>query len=242
MTANSATATPFGPAMRVLLVDEDPISRHVLAEAFDRDMHFDLVAAVGPSDDAVSAPIDVAVLCIVPTADVLRRVSELTSLDVKVLMVGANWAGTDVVRAFGAGALGCVLKTFRVADILSATLSAGTGHMVLSPELRVYYPPSPFTEEFLAGIGDGTATNTATDTVANSAEHPLLDRLTSRELEVLEALAGGRTTAEVALHLGVSKATVKSHVSHALTKLGARNRVEAVLMVRGSEVDGATTC
>jgi DNA-binding NarL/FixJ family response regulator len=61
---------------------------------------------------------------------------------------------------------------------------------------------------------------------------------------VLALLAEGKSTAEVAGDLRVSPATVKSHISHALTKLGVRNRLEAVLMAqqvleRGGELVGA---
>jgi DNA-binding NarL/FixJ family response regulator len=61
--------------------------------------------------------------------------------------------------------------------------------------------------------------------------------LTEREYEVLNLLAEGMSTAEAATELRVSPATVKSHVSHALPKLGARNRVEAVLMIK-TDVSG----
>jgi DNA-binding CsgD family transcriptional regulator len=58
--------------------------------------------------------------------------------------------------------------------------------------------------------------------------------LTDREHEVLSLLADGMSTVEAARSLGVSPATIKSHVSHALPKLGARNRLEAVLLIRNA--------
>jgi len=72
-----------------------------------------------------------------------------------------------------------------------------------------------------------------TTTGEHSGERPaFLRKLTSREHEVLNLLAKGMTTTEAALFLGVSATTIKSHVSHALPKLNARNRIEAVLRIK----------
>jgi DNA-binding NarL/FixJ family response regulator len=56
-----------------------------------------------------------------------------------------------------------------------------------------------------------------------------MDQLTSREREVLFLLAQGMSNAEVARKLGISEATVKSHLAHVMTKLGVREKTQAVI-------------
>ncbi len=70
----------------------------------------------------------------------------------------------------------------------------------------------------------------ATD--VESIPHDALGRLTPRELEVLEALASGASTQEIAETLRIGQATVRSHVKRILGKLGAHSRLEAVAMLR----------
>jgi len=68
----------------------------------------------------------------------------------------------------------------------------------------------------------------------------LLEMLTERERQVLHLLAEGWSNAEVATQLLISPTTVKSHVSNALSKLGVRNRIQAVLLVRSAMDEGAS--
>ncbi len=65
-----------------------------------------------------------------------------------------------------------------------------------------------------------------------SAEQPLLDPLSQRELEVLQLLASGASNQEIATALFLAPGTVKLHVSHILSKLGVKSRTQAIIRAR----------
>ena len=114
-------------------------------------------------------------------------------------------------KALRAGASGFVLKDISPEDLVSAVRTVADGGALLAPSVtrrrigRFAAPPS-----------------------LDSSVVARLDRLTSREREVLVAVAAGASNIEIAEDLFVSAATVKSHVSSILTKLGLNNRAQAV--------------
>jgi DNA-binding NarL/FixJ family response regulator len=68
-----------------------------------------------------------------------------------------------------------------------------------------------------------------------------VDGLTRREIDVLEAIRKGSTNREIAATLGIAMSTVKRHVEHILEKLDARNRAQAVALLRDSHLAGVPT-
>ncbi|WP_055494383.1 response regulator transcription factor [Streptomyces sp. TP-A0356] len=208
-------------AARVLVADHDPISRHVLTRVLGTSAHLDVVGSVNQQQPLRQWPldrVDVAVLAVAPREDAAGLIRQLDLRKVRVLVVGTGWTQRRLDAFFAAGATGCLVKNIKVAKVAAAIRAVASGHTVLSPELRALY-----------------ARRTAAAPVpAAAGSKNLLHTLTSREQEVLRNLAEGMSTAETAVRLRVSPATVKSHVSHALTKLGARNRLEAVLLFQQS--------
>ena len=90
--------------------------------------------------------------------------------------------------------------------------------------------PTPYVDALLAAfLQDGTVPERAG---LSMAAHPLLDPLSQRELEVLRLMVGGSSNQEIAEALVLSINTVKRHVSNIFSKLGVKNRVQAVARAR----------
>ena len=133
---------------------------------------------------------------------------------VRVLALTTFGADEDVFAALRAGAGGFLLKDVQPPDLLDAIRAVHEGDAVLAP----------------------SATRQVLDAVAGQLPvraEPGDDRfagLTPREHEVLGAMARGLSNAEIGTELGLSETTVKTHVGRVLTKLGVRDRLQAVVL------------
>jgi DNA-binding NarL/FixJ family response regulator len=119
-----------------------------------------------------------------------------------------------VVDALRAGASGFLLKDATPDELVRAVRVVAAGDALLSPAV---------TTTLLARVVPTLAPGRPP--VAGGP----LGQLTDRELEVLSLVARGQSNAEIAAALFISETTVKTHVSHVLTKLGLRDRVQAVV-------------
>ena len=130
---------------------------------------------------------------------------------VKVLILTTFDPDEYVYMALRAGASGFVLKDISPEDLVAAVRTVADGGALLAPSV---------TRRLISRFA--TSPSLVPSVVAR------LDRLTSREREVLVAVAAGLSNIEIAEDLFVGAATVKSHVSSLLTKLGLNNRAQAV--------------
>jgi DNA-binding NarL/FixJ family response regulator len=133
-----------------------------------------------------------------------------SAVDVRVMATTGHVASTLVELALAAGACGVLPVERQPAHLLDAFRRALAGELVL-----------PVAEL-------PTLVDRLWQARARRTEHALLSTLTVREREILCALAEGATTAEIAVELGISPATVQTHVKNVLCKLGVHSKVEAV--------------
>jgi DNA-binding NarL/FixJ family response regulator len=141
-----------------------------------------------------------------------RRITADPELHSRVVIVTTFERDEYVFEALQAGASGFLLKNAPPEDLLHAVRVVADGEALLSPSV----------------------TRRIIEQFAHPRSNPelgaRLESLTHRELEVLQLLAGGKSNAELAAELFVSEGTVKTHVSSLLSKLGLRDRVQAVVL------------
>lgn len=141
-------------------------------------------------------------------ADSLAKVLVLTTFDHDSYLFGA----------LQAGASGFLLKTAEPVAITEAIRHVHNGDHVIAPEVTARIVS--------AALSPGSGHTTA------ACQSTGLDQLTGREREVFECLGGGLTNYSIGRQLGISEATVKTHVSRVLAKLGLQSRVQAALFRR----------
>jgi DNA-binding NarL/FixJ family response regulator len=201
--------------LRTLLGSEDDLT--LVGEAADGRDGLDVIRRTRP---------DVALLDIrMPVLDglsVLREVADDPELrDVRVVMLTTFELDEYVFEALRHGASGFVLKDSDPAELLQAVRVVADGGSLLSPTV---------TRRVIAQFaGQGALA---------AAPHPDLVRLTDREREVVGWVATGRSNDEIAAALVVSPDTVRTHVSRAMLKLGARDRAQLVVFAIQSGVTG----
>jgi DNA-binding NarL/FixJ family response regulator len=131
----------------------------------------------------------------------------------RVLMLTTFDMNEYVYEAMKSGASGFLLKDVSPEQLADAVRTIASGDALLAPSIT-----RRLIEEFVKRPPPG------------AAEAPGLEELTERELEVLKLIARGMSNAEIAGRLFVSQATVKTHVTRILAKLGLRDRVQAVVL------------
>ncbi|MET7809412.1 response regulator transcription factor [Streptomyces sp. NPDC005395] len=190
---------------RALLDAEDGIE--VVGEAADGEQGVALVRAQVPDVALVDVQMPV-----MSGIEATRRIATDPDLAAVRVVILTNY-GLDeyVFDALRAGASGFLLKDTEPADLLQAIDVVARGEALLSPSVT-----RTLIGEFVARPPDRVTA-------------PGLDTLTRREREVTALVARGLSNEEIAAHMVVSPLTAKTHVSRAMTKLGARDRAQLVV-------------
>ena len=206
-------------SIRVAVVDDQALVRGGFAVMLGLQDDIEVVAEA--SDGAAAIEVarthrpDVILMDIrMPEMDGLaatKAIVDSADWPVKVLILTTFDPDEYVYKALRAGASGFVLKDISPEDLVAAVRTVADGGALLAPSV---------TRRLISRF--------ATPPTLDSSVVARLDRLTNREREVLVAMAAGLSNIEIAEELFVGAATVKSHVSSILTKLGLSNRAQAV--------------
>ncbi|MGI8807137.1 MAG: response regulator [Acidimicrobiales bacterium] len=208
--------------IRVLLVDDQAMVRVGLRMILETEDDVDVVGEAEDGGQGVritgELQPDIVLMDVqMPIMDGLeatRRIvaSQRSGPGSRVIMLTTFERDDYVFEALQAGASGFLLKNAPPEDLVRAVRIVAAGDSLLAPSVT-----RRIIEEYLRSP------------TPRGRDDSGLDRLTEREVEVLRLLAKGRSNAELAAELFVGEGTVKTHVSSVLSKLGLRDRVQAVV-------------
>jgi DNA-binding NarL/FixJ family response regulator/class 3 adenylate cyclase len=211
-----------GGAIRVLIVDDQALVRAGFRMILDSEENLEVVGEASDGREAIAEARrlrpDVVLMDVrMPEVDGIEATRTLLgaeAVDTRVVMLTTFDMDEYVYEALRAGASGFLLKDVPPEQLVAGIRAVASGDALLAPSItrRVI-------EEFVQRPPGSVRQRPAK-----------LDDLTARELEVLKLLARGLSNAEIATELFVSETTVKTHVAHVLTKLGLRDRVQAVVL------------
>jgi DNA-binding NarL/FixJ family response regulator len=216
-----------GPAVRVLLADDQALFREALATLLGARPEVQVVGEAGDGFQALQRSADLRPDVVLmdlhmPVLDGIAATRRLRAEqpEVRVLALTTFDDDEDVFEALRAGALGYLLKDVSSDRLVEGVLAAARGESVLQPSVAA---------KVVARLAQ-------LDAAPRSRPQPLVVPLSDRELDVLRLLADGRSNREIAGELFLAEGTVKNHVTNVLAKLGARDRTQAALRARALEL------
>jgi DNA-binding NarL/FixJ family response regulator len=208
--------------IRVLLVDDQALFREALHTLLSVQPDIEVVGEAGNGEEALRLiaqhqPEVVLMDLQMPVMDgvaATRRV-QTEHLASRVIVLTTFDDDDYVFEGLRAGAIGYLLKDVSAQKLVEAIRSAARGESFLQPSIA-----AKVVAEF------------ARQTSPITASQPLIEPLTSRELDILRLLAGGLSNHEIAAELVITDGTVKNHVTNILGKLGVRDRTQAALKAK----------
>lgn len=207
--------------IRVLIADDHELVRLALRNLLEAEGYIEVVGEAADGAEALRLveehEPDVLLLDLhMPNVDGVEVARQLTDSDVRIIVLTSYDDEDELFAVLGAGVSGYVMKDTRPDGILHAVRSVAEGQTVLDPTVA---------KRVIAGQPVTTTTQP-------------IEGLSEREADVLQLMAKGYNNRQIGQTLWIAEATVKSHVSHILRKLGVADRTQAVLAaVRAGLVD-----
>jgi DNA-binding NarL/FixJ family response regulator len=206
--------------IRVLLVDDEAITREILRDYVGSDPSLEIVGEAANGQVAVAQASalrpDVILMDMqMPIMDGVRATAQIHAEFPEIAILGLSTFSTDryVVDLLRAGASGYLVKDALPKDIVAAVHAVAAGESVLSPDV---------TRHVVRGLEESTPATLEPD-------EALMSVLTEKELEVIALLADGLSNREMAQHLFVTESTIKARFVKIMEKLGVRDRVQILV-------------
>jgi DNA-binding NarL/FixJ family response regulator len=213
--------------IRVVLADDHAAIRAGLRFILEQTADIEVVGEAVDGDSAIvcarTLRPDVVVMDVrMPGTDGVAATAAIVEEGLADVLVLTTFDFDDVVfGALRAGAAGFLLKTVEPAALIDAVRVVAAGDGIVAPEV---------TRRLLSAFVDHPARDTAPGTPTDT--EPGSDGLTPRERAILGELGRGLSNAQIAARLVISEATVKTHVSRVLAKLGVASRMQAAIIAR----------
>lgn len=192
--------------IRILTVDDHPLLRKGIAALVNGEGDMELIAEASNGQEAIEKfrlhrP-DVTLMDLqMPEMDGTEAIARIQSEfpGARIVVLTTYTGDAQVLKALQAGARGYILKAHVHRELLEIIRAVHAGHKRIPPEIA-----------------------------SELAEHAADDALSPREIDVLRLIAAGNSNKLIADQLSIGEATVKSHVTNILSKLGANDRAHAV--------------
>ena len=218
LTSESKPCYSTPQKIRIILADDHPMVRQALRMWLEKQPDFEIVAEVSNGEEAAKLAIDLVPDVIVmdinmPVLNGLeatRRIAEKCP-DVNVLVLTVYDDNEHILNILRAGAAGYLTKSVSNAELIQSIRSLAAGDTVLSRSVS-----KNLINYIFSNIKSATISRTT------------IDKLTSKELEILKLMAKGISDKEIAIKLGLSIRSVKSYNHNLFLKLDVNARTEAI--------------
>jgi DNA-binding NarL/FixJ family response regulator len=213
--------------IKILIVDDQVLFREALSTLLSIHADFVVVGEAGNGEDAVQLaqnmhPDIILMDLRMPVmngVNATRKIKELNP-DTKVIVLTTFDDDDDVINALRAGAVGYLMKDVSSEKLFEAIFSAYRGEYFLLPSITAKV------------VNELSRIPPSNQHPASTLAENLIEPLSARELEILYLVSQGMNNKEIASELVIAEGTVKNHLSNILGKLGARDRIQAVLIAR----------